>query len=246
MSPGTRAPRRVAAVLAAVSLTVAACGAGADPDPESSATPTASRSTQDDVTERDLRAALIRPGDIPPTHGTDFDVFALDEDRPSGDDVVSGPSACADYLDDEVGADALHEVVSAYGDPVTTVTVTSVVQHFGQGDAAEVLATVRDLVETCDRFEIELDGAVVEVDAYLADLAEMDAYEDVGDEGLLVGLLVIIDGVPIRGTATTMVRVGDAVGTIGVEVPANFGRDPSPEMTTLMDQRLRELMEDAS
>ncbi|WP_229053004.1 hypothetical protein [Aeromicrobium sp. Leaf350] len=234
--------RRLAGLVAAAVL-CASCGSQPEAEPSPEPEPTTGRDTQPGLTKRDLRPALVRAEDVPPTHGTGFQPFFVrQDDVPSGSDVVSGEPECGDYLDGELGARALQQVESAYGDPSTTVTVTSRVEYFAEGDAEEVLATVRDLVEACDRFTMELEGQEVEVDAYLSELSEMDAYEGLGDDGVLVGLLVIIDGVPFRGTATTLLRVGDVVGTIGIEVPANFGRDPSPELVTVMDERLRDVV----
>jgi len=232
---------RTAAVLLAASLLVG-CGGDTEPQAEPDPEPTSSRDTRDVPSERDLLPALLTARDVPATHGTAFERFTLDTDAiPTGDDVTSGPQECRDYLDGELEVEPVHEVEASFGDRTSTVTVTSTAASFARDDAEELLAVVRDLVEACDRFTLELQGREVEVDAYLSDLADMPGYEDVGDEGLLVGLLVIVDGVPFRGTATTMVRVGELVGTVAVEVPADFGRDPSPELVALLDERLRDL-----
>ncbi len=238
----TRSYFRSVAPAAALSalLLVAACGSDdSDPDPD----PTSSETAEEEsaLSESDLEDALLTEDDV---EGLDDGLEQVDveESDLSGDDMVDGDEACADFLDDDYGIDEEEKAETQFEGDV--VTVYSTIESYAKGEAEEELEATRDLFDDCTTFTIDLDGQELTVDVQTTELDELDGY-DLGDEGLAVNLDFSLDGAPVIQQGVTLVRIGDVLTISGAATAETLGDEIMLTITEAAVDRLETVLEDA-
>lgn len=238
----TRSYFRSVAPAAALSalLLVAACGSDdSDPDPN----PTSSETAEEEsaLSESDLEDALLTEDDV---EGLDDGLEQVDveESDLSGDDMVDGDEACADFLDDDYGIDEEEKAETQFEGDV--VTVYSTIESYAKGEAEEELEATRDLFDDCTTFTIDLDGQELTVDVQTTELDELDGY-DLGDEGLAVNLDFSLDGAPVIQQGVTLVRIGDVLTISGAATAETLGDEIMLTITEAAVDRLETVLEDA-
>ncbi len=239
----TRSYFRAAAPAAALSalLLVTACGSDdSDPDPD----PTSSETAEEEsgLSKSDLEDALLTDDDV---EGLDDDFREVDveESELSGDDMIDGDEACADFLDDDYGIDEEEKADTEFEGEV--VTVYSTIESYAEGEAEEELEATRDLFDECTTFTIDLDGQELTVDVLTTDLADLDGY-DLGDEGLAINMDFSLDGTAVIQQGFTLVRIGDVLTISGAATPETLGDEIMLTITEAAVDRLESVLEDAA
>ena len=239
----TRSYFRAAAPAAALSalLLVTACGSDdSDPDPD----PTSSETAEEEsgLSKSDLEDALLTDDDV---EGLDDDFREVDveESELSGDDIIDGDEACADFLDDDYGIDEEEKADTEFEGDV--VTVYSTIESYAEGEAEEELEATRDLFDECTTFTIDLDGQELTVDVLTTDLADLDGY-DLGDEGLAINMDFSLDGTAVIQQGFTLVRIGDVLTISGAATPETLGDEIMLTITEAAVDRLESVLEDAA
>ncbi len=239
----TRSYFRAAAPAAALSalLLVTACGSDdSDPDPD----PTSSETAEEEsgLSKSDLEDALLTDDDVE-SLDDDFREVDVEESELSGDDIIDGDEACADFLDDDYGIDEEEKADTEFEGDV--VTVYSTIESYAEGEAEEELEATRDLFDECTTFTIDLDGQELTVDVLTTDLADLDGY-DLGDEGLAINMDFSLDGTAVIQQGFTLVRIGDVLTISGAATPETLGDEIMLTITEAAVDRLESVLEDAA
>lgn len=239
----TRSYFRAIAPAAALSalLLVTACGSDdSDPDPDPTSSETAEEESS--LSKSDLEDALLTEDDV---EGLDDGLEEVDvtEGDISGDDMVDGDEACAEFLDDDYGLEEEEKAETEFEGPV--VTVYSTVELYAAGEAEEELEATRDLFSDCATFTVDLDGQEVTVDVQTIELGDLDGY-DVGDEGMAVNLDFSVEGTPVLQQGFTLVRIDDVLTISGAATTETLGDDIMLTITEAAVDRLESVLEDAA
>ncbi len=239
----TRSYFRAIAPAAALSalLLVTACGSDdSDPDPDPTSSETAEEESS--LSKSDLEDALLTEDDV---EGLDDGLEEVDvtEGDISGDDMVDGDEACAEFLDDDYGLEEEEKAETEFEGPV--VTVYSTVELYAAGEAEEELEATRDLFSDCATFTVDLDGQEVTVDVQTIDLGDLDGY-DVGDEGMAVNLDFSVEGTPVLQQGFTLVRIDDVLTISGAATTETLGDDIMLTITEAAVDRLESVLEDVA
>ncbi|GAA1744323.1 hypothetical protein [Aeromicrobium alkaliterrae] len=230
-----------AAVLALGVL--AACGGG-DPDPEPSPDPSPSKEQEGrEITGQLLRSALLRIDDIPAGLGTDF-ASARQAEVTGADSVTDGPEECSEYLEAEYGGEETDRFDDEYRDDVAVTAVYTSIRSFEDGDVDDELEAIRDIFAVCDRFEITPADQPIEVTTTLDDFADLDGFEDIGEDGLRLTFALSVDGAPTRTMYYHFIQIGDFVAQAGGQVAADGDPAPFLDLVLVAEEKLQDLVDE--
>ncbi|WP_229053005.1 hypothetical protein [Aeromicrobium sp. Leaf350] len=235
----------VAAGTTVVALVVlAACG-GDDPGPEPTPEPT---TTQDDdapeeLTGQQLRSALLRIEDIPSSLGTDFE-SARQAETTGDSDVTDGAPECSEYLSGDYGGEESDRYEYEFRDNVVVTAVYTTIRSFEDGDVDDELEAIRDIFAVCDRFEVTPDDVPIEVAVELTDFADLEGFEDLGEDGLRLHFTLSEGGVPTRSMYYHFIQIGDFVAQAGGQLAADGDPAPFLELVTTAEGKLQDLVDE--